>query len=110
MQILTETVDLDIGREYRGTSFMTAEQEIELIYRAASGDVEAKLRLVKGHLDLVVELAARYASETGKPFSRVVQVAALAVVKAADNFHLSQQMEFADYVRLEVISAMEETS
>lgn len=80
--------------------------ERELISRAAAGDVEAKLQLVKTHLDLVVEFAAGYSSETGKPFSQMVQVGASTVIKAADNFHRSQQDEFADHLRLELTRAM----
>lgn len=107
MQMLTETVDLDMDWEYRGVSFMPEEEETELIHRAASGDVEAKLQLVKDHLDLVVVLAAEHASETGKPFSQAVQAGASAVIKAADDFHRSQQIGFIDYLRLEAVRAME---
>jgi DNA-directed RNA polymerase sigma subunit (sigma70/sigma32) len=87
---------------------MPEEEKTELLYRAASGDVEAKLRLVKEHLDVVVELAAGYASETGRPFSQMVQVGTLAVVKSASSFRYPQQIEFIDHVRQEVIRAIEE--
>lgn len=86
---------------------MPGGEEKELIYRAASGDVEAKLELVKDHLDLVVELAARYAVETGRPFPQMVQVGTVAVVKAADVFHTVQQTEFAEHARYEIARAME---
>ena len=79
----------------------------ELVYRAASGDVEAKLELVKDHLDLVVGLAAGYAIEAGKPFSQMVQAGTLAVIKAADEFYHSQQMGFDHHVRYEIMRAME---
>ena len=85
---------------------MPEEEKTELLYRAASGDVEARLQLVKDHLDLVVEVAAGYASETGKPFSQMVQAGTLAVIKAAKTFHQPQQIGFADHVRQEVIRAI----
>ena len=86
---------------------MPGGEERELIYRTALGDVEAKLELVKEHLDLVVELAAGYAVETGRPFPQMVQVGAVAIVKAADAFHTVQQLEFSEHMRYEIIRAME---
>lgn len=85
---------------------MQEEEKTELLYKAASGDVEAKLQLVKEHLDLVVEVAAGYASETGRPFSQMVRAGTSAVIKAARTFHHPQQMGFADHVRQEVIRAI----
>ena len=106
MEALTGTLDLYTD-QYRGASLMLGGGEKKLISRAAAGDIEAKLQLVKDYLDLVVEFAAGYSSETGKPFSQMVQVGASAVIKAADNFHRSQQVKFADHLRLELTRAME---
>jgi len=89
---------------------MSEEEKTELLCRAVLGDVEAKLELVKEHLDLVVEVAAEYASETGRPFSQMVQAGTLGVIKAANTFHHPQQIEFVDHVRQEVIRAIEEAS
>ena len=86
---------------------MSEEEEMGLILRVASGDAEARLKLVKDHLSLVVEIAAMYASETGRPFPQMVQAGTLAVIKAADDFHSSQQLGFADYLRYEITRAME---
>jgi DNA-directed RNA polymerase sigma subunit (sigma70/sigma32) len=107
MQILTGTVDSYTDQEYRGVSFMLEEERTELLYRVASGDVEAKLQLVKEYLDLVVELAAGYASETGRPFSQMVKAGTLAVIKAANSFDYPQGIGFADHMRLQVIRAIE---
>ena len=107
MQVLTSMVELSVEGEYGGTSPMLSGEETELLYRVASGDIEAKLQLVKQHLNLVVELAARYASVTGKPFSQMVQTGALAVVRAADNFHRDQNIEFTEHMKYEVVRAME---
>lgn len=106
MQASTGTLDLHTEEKYRGVSFMLEEEEIQLLHRACSGDVEARLQLVKEHLNLVVELAAGCAAETGKPFSRIVQVGALAIIKAADEFDQSQQVAFVDYVKHEINRAI----
>jgi len=85
---------------------MRGIDETELILRASAGDIEAKLRLVKMHLDLVVEIAAVYASQTGKPFSQMIQAGASAVIRAAYEFHGSQQIGFVEYLRYEIVKAM----
>jgi DNA-directed RNA polymerase specialized sigma subunit len=84
------------------------EYTMELICKTASGDVEAKLQLVKDNLDLVVEIAACYASEYRILFPDMVKVGTLAVIRAADNFYQSQQMSFDDYVRDEITRSIKE--
>lgn len=102
MQVLTTMTGYNVNSGYRGE-----DKEMELIYKAALGDVEAKLQLVKQNLDLIVELAARYVSETGRSFIQMVQVGALAVIKAAEEFQYSRQAGFDIYVRKEIKKAME---
>lgn len=89
---------------------MQGKEEIELLRRACLGDAEARLQLVKEYLNLVVELAAGCASKTGRPFSQMVKTGTTAVIKAADDFHCSQESEFSDHVILRVTKAMEEIS
>ena len=84
------------------------EKPAEMLRRACLGDVKAKLRLVKEHLNLVAELAAGYASRTGRPFPLMVKAGTMAVVKATDDFHCSQQAAFDDHVRGHVTRAMED--
>lgn len=86
---------------------MREVDETELIFRVSAGDIEAKLQLVKMHLDLVIETAAAYTSQTGRPFSQMIQAGASAVIRAADGFHASQQIAFVDYLRYEIAKAME---
>ena len=86
---------------------MQEGEESELVCKAASGDIEAKLQLVKKHLNLVVEIAAMYASKTGRTFPQMVQVGALVIIKAANSFHHSQQIGFADHLKSEITRAME---
>ena len=104
-------IDLVKDQEYKGVSVMSQEEETaEMLRRACLGDIEAKLQLAKEHLDLVVELAAGYASQTGRPFLLMVRAGTMAVVKAADSFHCSQQVVFDDHVRIHVTRAMEDVS
>jgi DNA-directed RNA polymerase specialized sigma subunit len=88
---------------------MPQERRIaELLSRACLGDTEARLLLVKEYLDLVVQVAAVYASRTGRPFSQMVQVGTIAVIRAVEDFHCSQQMSLDDHVKFHVVKAMEE--
>ena len=106
MQVYTETLDLSTREEHREVLFMPEEEEMQLLYRACSGDAEAKLQLVKNHLNLVVEIAAGRAAETGDPFPRMVRLGASAVIKAVDEFDQSRQVAFVDYVKNEVSRAI----
>jgi len=104
------TLDLDTNQTYNGVLFMQVKEETELLRRACLGDAKAKLQLVKKHLDLVVELAAGYAAETGKAFPQMVQAGTMAVIRAADDFHCSQEAEFSDHLTLHITRAIEEIS
>ena len=107
MQVSTNTLGLCADNKCEGVLFMSEGEERELIHRAALGDVEAKLELVKEHLDLVVELAAGRSAETGRSFPQMVQIGTLAVIRAVDEFHRSQEMAFVHQVRFEITKAME---
>ncbi|MBD3183329.1 hypothetical protein GF312_13615 [Candidatus Poribacteria bacterium] len=90
-----------------GITLMILKQDNNLIRKAASGDIGARLQLVKDNLDLVVEIASIYADKTNRPFSHMVKNGAIAVIKAADCFCDSQEMDFDDYVKFEVSKAIE---
>jgi len=107
LQVLTDILDICTDDYCKGVLPMSEEEERELVYRVASGDVEAKLELVKEHLDLVVEVAAGYTTETGRSFSQMVQIGTLAVIKAVNEFHHSQETPFIQHVRCEITKAME---
>ena len=86
---------------------ITETENIDLIIKAASGDREARLELVKDNLELVIEIAANHASLAGGSFAQGIQAGALAVIKAAGEFHECQGGCFADHVRQEVTKAVE---
>jgi DNA-directed RNA polymerase sigma subunit (sigma70/sigma32) len=107
LQASLGTLDFHVDQECRGVSLMRGVDETELIFRVSAGDIEAKLQLVKMHLDLVVEIAAAYTSQTGRPFSQMIQAGTSAVIRAADEFHGSQQIGFVEHLRYEIAKAME---
>lgn len=103
-------LDSNTNPKYNGVVFMQVKEETELLRQACLGDAKARLQLVKDHLDLVVELAAGYAAETGMPFPEMVQAGTTAVMKAADDFHCSQEIEFSDHLALHITRAIEKIS
>ena len=104
------TLDLNTNQKNSGVPFMQRNEEMELLRKVCLGDAEARLQLVKLYLNLVVELAAGYAAKTSTPFSQMVKAGTRAVIKAADDFQCSQEIEFSDHVIIHVTRAMEEIS
>jgi DNA-directed RNA polymerase specialized sigma subunit len=92
--------------ECENAALMSDIEDQELLCRAASGHVEAKLQLVKKYLDLVIELAASHTLGTERQFPKMVRVGVSALIEAANSFQNSYQIGFANHVRYEVDKAM----
>lgn len=108
MQVLVEAVDSYFKRDFRGTQFMLGSEDSEIIHKAAEGDAEAKLVLVKNHLDLIVQIAAEYSAKTGKSFFQMIKAGTLAVIRTAEKSYGSYHIGFADRVRDEIVKAIKE--
>ena len=93
-----------IYKDYRKISF-SPEQE-EAICRTVSSDVVARLELVKTCMDLVVKFANWYALESGMPFSKLIQIGVITVVKSAERYGGSEKTNFVDYLSQELLKAM----
>lgn len=109
---MTKSKAVGHARKYGETSYnYRSMEEAELIGRAAAGEIEAKLELVRQHLDLVVEIAVAYASQTGRPFSQLIQAGASAVIRAADEaadeIDWSQESGFVEFLRRRLVETME---
>lgn len=91
-------------RKYNNISFSPEEEEP--ISKLASGDIIAKLELVKNCMDLVVKLANWFSSENELPFQQVLQAGVSAVIRAAESFDSSKKMSFIDYASQEIVKAM----
>lgn len=104
--VMSRNVSQDLGR----IKFMMEGGEPGLIQKACLGNADAKLKLVKAYLNLVVEIAAAYEIKTGHPFTKMVRAGATGILRAVKNFRHSQQTEFDEYVKIHIIEAMEENS
>src|SRR3712207_4841057 len=74
-----------LGRLGKGGRLLTHEEEMDLGYRARSGDARARARLVEKNLRLVVSVAKRYRG-MGLPFEDLIQEGNIGLMKAADRF------------------------
>ncbi|ABG03643.1 RNA polymerase, sigma 28 subunit [Rubrobacter xylanophilus DSM 9941] len=76
---------------------MDGTLEQALLERAASGDREARRRVIESHLGLAAALARRYARRWVVPFEDLLQEGALALVHAVDHYDPSRGMRFSTY-------------
>jgi len=77
--------------------------------KSTSVDILEKLKFVKAHVDLVINLATWYSIETNRPFSQMLKVGISAVIKSAKTYR-DHQIEFSEYLRKEISDAMAKSS
>lgn len=94
--------------KYKGMAF-TPEEE-EKICKITTGDVLAKLNMVKTCMNLVVKLANWYSLENSVDFAQMIQVGIMAVIKAAETFNSSEQTNFIDYASQTIVKEMMKSS
>ena len=82
----------DIGR----VPLLSPEEEIELAIRISDNDQEAKDRLTKANLRLVVSIAKRYVGR-GMMFLDLIQEGNLGLIKAVDKFDYTKGFKFSTY-------------
>lgn len=68
----------------------------ELLIRAASGDEEARCRLVMGNLKLVLSVIGRF-NPKRESMDDLFQVGCIGLIKAIDNFNLELDVKFSTY-------------
>ena len=71
-------------------------ETMELIRRAQSGDKAAKDRVVVGNLRLVLSVVQRF-SNRGEPMDDLFQVGVIGLLKAVENFDITQPVRFSTY-------------
>ena len=71
-------------------------ETMELIRRAQAGDKEAKDTVIMGNLRVVLSVVQRF-SNRGEPMDDLFQVGVIGLLKAVENFDISQQVRFSTY-------------
>lgn len=72
------------------------EEMRQLFARMQSGDVESREKLIYGNLRLVLSVIQRF-SNRGEFVDDLFQVGCIGLIKAIDNFDLSQNVRFSTY-------------
>lgn len=76
---------------------MLSEKECnELLIRTKNGDKSAREKLITGNLRLVLSVVQRFRNRDENP-DDLFQVGCIGLVKACDNFDISQQVKFSTY-------------
>lgn len=75
---------------------LTAEQKTELMKKIKNGDEEAREEFIKGNLRLVLSVIQRF-NNRGESADDVFQIGCIGLIKAIDNFDMSQNVQFSTY-------------
>jgi RNA polymerase primary sigma factor len=89
-----DPVKLYLG-EIRG-ALLTSEEEVDLALRIAEGDKNAKEKLLRSNLRLVVSVAKRYTGR-GMQFLDLIQEGNLGLMKAVEKFDYTRGFKFSTY-------------
>src|SRR5215467_13496104 len=83
-------------REINETPLLNAEEEKQLAYRIADGDTEARDRMVRANLRLVVNIARSYTGK-GLPLQDLIEEGNLGLLRAVEGFDPTMNTRFSTY-------------
>jgi RNA polymerase primary sigma factor len=86
---------------------LTADEEKELSQRIERGDLEAKDRLVKANLRLVVSVAKKYQGAGDLCLLDLIQEGVLGLIRAAEKFDWRKGFKFSTYATLWIRQAIQ---
>ena len=75
---------------------LTNEEMQKLFIKIKAGDMEAREEFIRGNLRLVLSIIQRF-NKRGEPVDDLFQVGCIGLIKAIDNFDLSQNVKFSTY-------------
>ncbi|HTG00608.1 MAG TPA: sigma-70 family RNA polymerase sigma factor [Nitrospirota bacterium] len=90
-----DTVKLYL-QEIRKTPLLTFAEEQELAKRVQEGDQEARARMIRSNLRLVVSIGKRYINR-GLPFSDIIEEGNLGLIRAVEKFQYERGFRFSTY-------------
>ena len=71
-------------------------EKMELLARVKQGDMQAREELIRGNLRLVLSVIQRF-SGRGESADDLFQVGCIGLIKAIDNFDITQSVKFSTY-------------
>lgn len=75
---------------------LTEAQKVELLKKIKQGDTDARELLINGNLRLVLSVIQRFTNR-GENLDDLFQVGCIGLIKAIDNFDISQNVRFSTY-------------
>lgn len=75
---------------------LTEDEKTDLLRKCRDGDKNAREKLVNGNLRLVLSVIQRF-SNRGENLDDLFQVGCIGLIKAIDNFDISQNVRFSTY-------------
>jgi len=75
---------------------LSRQEKSDLFLKIKAGDMEAREKFVQGNLRLVLSVIQRFANR-GENADDLFQVGCIGLIKAIDNFDLSQNVQFSTY-------------
>ncbi|MGN0370890.1 MAG: RNA polymerase sporulation sigma factor SigG [Butyrivibrio sp.] len=75
---------------------LSTEEKDSLIRRVKAGDMAAREKYIQGNLRLVLSVVQRF-SGNGENLDDLFQIGCIGLIKAIDNFDLSQEVKFSTY-------------
>jgi len=99
----------DYFREIRKIPVLSAQEERELAKKAQKGDEEARVKLIRSNLRLVVKIARKY-ERLGLPLADLIEEGNIGLIKALERFNPRLGYRFSTYaswwIRQHVIRAI----
>ncbi len=75
---------------------LSAEEKVTLLHRIKDGDTAAREKYIKGNLRLVLSVVQRFGG-SNENMDDLFQIGCIGLIKAIDNFDISQQVKFSTY-------------
>ena len=75
---------------------LKGEETMELLRRTKKGDTAARQQLIEGNLRLVLSVIQKFAGR-GENLDDLFQVGCIGLIKAIDNFDITQPVRFSTY-------------
>ncbi len=75
---------------------LSSKEKSELLLRAKDGDSAARDELISGNLKLILSVIRRFSGRNDDP-DDLFQVGCIGLIKAIDNFDISQNVQFSTY-------------